>query len=83
MTPQPKAKGTRGNIVDGRVTEKPARDDATTLSDSGIDKNLAHRARMLKALFQPALDQPADRLGARRFVILALRPIIDATAQLG
>lgn len=45
MEQQPKSEGTRGSKVKGaRVDEKP------TLSDAGIDKNLAHRARRLNGL---------------------------------
>ena len=44
-------KATGGDAMRARVSEKP---EVATLSDAGIDKNLANRARKLNALFRPA-----------------------------
>jgi hypothetical protein len=74
------AKGARGNpagrgakIV--RDSEKPAQ---PTLSDAGIDKNLAHRARKAARMSEGEFEAEIDRRKRRASAVLSGDPIEEA-----
>lgn len=95
MAAQPKAKppgGSDARPLKDRVSEKP--DQTITLSDAGIDKNLANRARKLHAMpanefervvneGREAIERGVERNALKRVEIAEARAAYEARADNG